>query len=289
MPKLSLHASQLSLSTGSLARVAGGNPDLLIERLGQVEPPGVEVLLFGRWSDDIDGSADKARAADLRVWTVHGEKRIGGKFGRPDRAEQAEGQRLFVDAVRFCERVGCPYLSTHLWDLPDSDADLARNLAALAEVHDEARRRGVTVLIEVIPTRHHEPLENMARVVDALGDEALFTIDFEFLSWNRPIEEQLPAIVDAFGERIVNLHIRDYDGKPFSDEGKRRYVRPGAGRIAFERVFDLLHQKARPRIYTLEGSYDAAGDWAGQVADDLARVAGWMAGAHQAGKAEQGA
>ncbi|HEX6971934.1 MAG TPA: TIM barrel protein [Limnochordia bacterium] len=271
MPTISTAPSEsvASLSTGSLARVVkAADPRALAALVAKLAPPGIELLVYSAWSEALPAAVRAFEPLDVPIRTVHGEKRIGGGFGSPDPALRRAGIDQFKRSADLAAAVGSRYLSIHLWDLPDSDDDLERNLDAYAEVQPFARARGLTVLFEVIPCRKRAPLDNMRHVVRALGPEALFTLDYEFLSWHGPIETQLPAIVAEFGQRIVNLHVRDYDGAPFDADRRRRYVRPGAGRIPFGAVEAALAAAPRARIFTLEAAYSGDG-WEAELGCDL--------------------
>lgn len=263
----------VSLSTGSIAPVVGSkDPFKVAEHLRRLAPPGIELLVYSAWDDALASATRAFSELPLPVRTVHGHKQIGGGFGSRDADKKQVALDQFKRSAELANAVGSPYLSIHLWDLPDSDEDLDRNLDAYGEVRPIARALGVTVLFEVIPCRKHEPIENMRHIVRALGPEALFTIDCEFLSWHGPIEAQIPRIAAEFGERIVNLHVRDYDGQPFDAAKRRRYVRPGQGRIPFAAVCDALSAAPRPRIFTLEAAY-AGEAWEAELLADLAFVA----------------
>lgn len=263
-----------SISTGCIASLLRDqDPKSLASIVEALAAPGLEVLLLSRWSERIDQMATLFKQVEAPVHSVHGDKRIGGCFGHSDPDERTRGIENFKLAVNFASKVGAPYLNIHLWDLPDSDDNLDRNIQTFEGVSSYARDHGVRTLIEIVPCRRNSPLENMERVVDALGDDAAFTIDFEFLSWSRPIEEQIGEIGRRFGSRILNLHVRDFDGAPFSAEGRRRYVRPGQGRIPYSTVVKALENSAVSRVVTLEAAYREP-DWTDLIRSDLNFVRG---------------
>ncbi len=263
-----------SISTGCIASLLRDKDlDGLSQIVENLRAPGLEVLLLNSWTERIGEIATLFKEVAAPVHSVHGDKRIGGCFGHSDPAERERGIRSFKLAVDVAAQVGAPYLNIHLWDLPDSDDNLDRNLETYERVRAYARENGVRPLIEIVPCRRNTPLENMDRVVEALGDDAAFTVDFEFLSWSQPIEEQIDAIGERHSARILNLHVRDFDGEPFSAEGRRRYIRPGHGRIPYERVIKALEHSAVSRVITLEASYRES-HWAQLIHEDLNFVRG---------------
>lgn len=260
-----------SVSTGCIASLLRADDTAtLAKTVEALGAPGLEVLLVSRWMESMDQAVDLFERVDAPVRTVHGEKRIGGCFGHTDPDERARGIANFKKGIDFAAQVGAPFLNIHLWDLPDSDDHLERNIETFSEVKSYAKDHGVRALIEVVPCRKNSPFENMQRVVDALGEDAVFTIDLEFLSWAAPIEDQIDDIARMFGPRILNLHVRDYDGQPFNSEGRRRYVRPGHGRIPYARVASALaaHPQPAERVVTLEAAYREP-NWPDLVQEDL--------------------
>ena len=82
-----------------------------------------------------------------------------------------------------------------------------------------------------------------------------FTLDLEFASWNNEI-----ADVTKFADRISNVHIRDYNGSPVDDKGRRHYCLPGMGKTDFNFAFSELKRHDYKGIFTLEARHYSTKD-----------------------------
>lgn len=296
----------VACSTGSLARYPGGNdPVTLAGYLRRLEADAAEVLFYGRWRDDLPRAASAFRDCGLPIAVVHSEKNLGGAFGSADPAVVADGQRRFLDAAWLAEQVGARKLVLHLWDKPDSDRFLERNLAALAALLPRARDAGLTVCLETIPCDVSNPVDNVLRCLEYFGgadapssaDDGgpssgatvvrqgaglAVTLDLEFLGWHGCVERGVSGVfAPARGALagVADVHVRDYDGRPFTPEGRRRYIDPGEGLLDFPAIFGALVRDGFSGPYTYEGSTDhppADGDVAA-VNTVLHRMRAWLA------------
>ena len=231
-----------------------------------------EVLLFQSWPDARE-AARMIAGARRPVAVVHGEKRVGGLLGSEDLGQRRLGQDLVRAALDAAAILEAPCVNIHLWDLPDSDRHLDRNVEALAEILPEVWASGIHLLVETIPCQAGVPWRNAQTALDfadALaassglplpGGEALgVNIDLEFLSWHDGLAEALERCVPVWGARMRNVHVKDHDGRPFDEQGRRRYVNPGDGRLDFPWVFGRLHQASYAGPLMFEGNVTRAGD-----------------------------
>ena len=249
-----------------------------------------EVLLFGSWTD-MPAAARTIASAARPVAVVHGEKRVGGLLGSAQPEEQRRGQQLVLTAVEVARILGAPAVNIHLWDLPDSDRNLERNLQALDEILPEVWQSGIRLLVETIPCQADVPWRNVDRALDFAESRARsagirpvsgqvlgVNLDLEFLSWHDGVRVALEERVPAWGPRLGNVHVKDHDGHPFDADGRRRYVNPGDGQLDYAWIFGRLRDSGYGGPLMFEGNVTRAGDRQAALAATelyLERIRGW--------------
>jgi sugar phosphate isomerase/epimerase len=263
----------IGVSTGVYSQFPNyASPEAVADGMTRLSADVFEVLLFGSWPDARQAACTIA-SARRPVAVVHGEKRVGGLLGSADPEERHRGQDLVRAALAAAQTLRAPCVNIHLWDLPDSDRHLERNLEALAEILPEVWRTGVHLLVETIPCQSDVPWRNAQRALEfadglaavsparPLDGEALgVNIDLEFLSWHDGLRVALEEYVPAWGRRLRNVHVKDHDGRPFDENGRRRYVNPGDGRLDYRWVFSCLRDAGYAGPLTFEGNVTRAGD-----------------------------
>ena len=141
-----------------------------------------------------------------------------------DEANRAAGMAL---EKRVLDQIGAweiPIAVLHASYEPVADADRAARLDiardAIADLGEYARRRGVTLAVEVLP---RTCLGNCAREILYLtGEGTLAKVNFDF---NHLLKESHFGFIDAVMPHIVTTHLSDYD---FVDE---KHWMPGIGKI----------------------------------------------------------
>ncbi|TFH07424.1 MAG: sugar phosphate isomerase/epimerase [Candidatus Thorarchaeota archaeon] len=78
------------------------------------------------------------------------------------------------------------------------------------------------------------------------------TIDMEFMHLNG---SDIKWLVTTFGDRIVNIHFRDSDGRLLGDDGRRHYLIPGDGDIDLPSTVKTLHNSGYRGPLTIEVSH----------------------------------
>jgi sugar phosphate isomerase/epimerase len=153
----------------------------------------------------------------------------------------------------LAETLGAELVVLHLWDSPQSDAHLQRNLETLARCHEAASRAGVDLAVETLPSDHRTPLGNIRKVIDTDGRLAV-ALDTEFLA----LHGELTVALDAewlWERRVVrHIHIKDFDGSLRDTNGRRRYLHPGEGDIDFAAVVRTLRRRTFTGTISLESS-----------------------------------
>ena len=279
-------------STGTLARFpSGGDPVTLAGYLRQVDADAIEVLFYGRWREGLESAAGALRECGRPIPVVHAEKNLGGAFGSADPDKVADGQRRFLDALWLAEALGARKLVLHLWDRPDSDRFLERNLDSLAALLPRARDAGVTTCVETIPCDAGNPVDNVQRCLDHFGSsfstgpggDLAVTLDLEFLGWHDCVDRAVGASFGAgtgASTLVANVHVRDYDGQPFAADGRRRYVDPGEGQLDMPGIFGTLLRQGFQGPFTFEGAalpaHDAPDDPLRNVNRVLHRMRSWL-------------
>ncbi len=82
-----------------------------------------------------------------------------------------------------------------------------------------------------------------------------FTLDLEFAAWNDDV-----ADIVKFADRISNVHIRDYNGSPVDENGRRFYCLPGLGNTDFAFAFRELKKRNYNGLYTMEARHYSTKD-----------------------------
>lgn len=168
-------------------------------------------------------------------------------------AARDEGAARLVENVRLAETLGAELVVLHLWDSPESDANLERNLETLARCHEAASRAGVAFAVETLPSDHRTPLGNIREVID-IDERLVVALDTEFLA----LHGELTILLDAdwlWERRVIrHVHIKDFDGSLRDANGRRRYLHPGEGDIDFDAVARTLKRRTFTGTVSLESS-----------------------------------
>jgi sugar phosphate isomerase/epimerase len=240
------------LPTGSVTR----KPDFTDHRriLEHPPPAELELSIYDGWAehviDDLQG---------LPIVTAHAEKTIGATLSGDDPALEQ-----FALNCRIASELGAEKLVFHLWELPDGDRYLERNLAHLPGLLDTAEEHGLTLAVETIPCSVGTPVENVLRACER-DSRCHATLDAEFLALHGQLDRGR-----ELGDRIAHVHVKDFDPAVWGTK-PRRYLLPGEGVLDLDRWLEGL---AYDGTLTLElsavrddGSIDVA---------RLESAAGWL-------------
>ena len=107
--------------------------------------------------------------------------------------------------------------------------------------------------VETIPGSKADPLSNVRRTVDH-DERCAVALDTEFLALYQQLETALNSDWLWQGSKVRHIHIKDFDGRPFSDDQRRRYLHPGEGYIDFIHFFAALKQRRFAGNISLEAS-----------------------------------
>jgi sugar phosphate isomerase/epimerase len=178
-----------------------------------------------------------AANADLAVASVH------ALFGReydlssPDAEIRRQGIETVRDALDAAGMLGARFVVVHSSSEPIEPEDREERFglvrSALADLTQDSRRTDVVIAVELLPrTCLGNTSEELLRLIDGL-DASCFGVclDTNHLM-DRP--HTLPDVVVELGERLVALHLSDYEGV---DE---QHVLPGKGVIDWRSFLEAL-------------------------------------------------
>ncbi|MBW3587890.1 MAG: sugar phosphate isomerase/epimerase [Actinobacteria bacterium] len=208
---------------------------------------GIEILVTRRMVGSLKQAVDKLGASSIRCPTIHGPKRVGAALPSPEAVVQLD------EAAWFAAAIGAREVVLHLWDLPESDTDLAGRLDAVVIAADLADKHGVRMLIETIPCQASTPLRNIQRVLEREPRVGV-ALDTEFLAIHNELEEAFASDWLWADGHVRHVHIKDYDGNTSEPDGTRRYLMPGDGLIDFPSAFKALEDRGFSGAVSLEAA-----------------------------------
>jgi sugar phosphate isomerase/epimerase len=202
------------LSTGAVSRYPQyPEHDRIVQHAPRVE---LELVIYPGWDErvveDLQG---------LSFPTAHAEKSIGATLSGDE--PNFDGFRL---SCGIAAGVGAKLLVIHLWELPDGDRYLDRNLARLPALLDIADASGLVLAVETIPTSVGSPIDNVLRACE-IDDRCRATADTEFLALHGELERAA-----ELGDRLAHIHAKDFDREIAWDPRRwNRYLIPGEGSL----------------------------------------------------------
>ena len=240
------------LPTGTVTR----SPDFSDHRriLEHTPPTELELSIYGSWDesvvDDLHG---------LPIVTAHADKRIGATLS----GDEPAFDRFALDC-RIAKALGAGLVVLHLWELPDGDRYLDRNLDRLPALLDIADEHALTLAVETIPCTVGTPLDNVRRAWER-DERCRVTLDTEFLGAAGQLES-----AHELRELVAHVHVKDFDPEVWGTK-PRRYVLPGEGILDID---GFLEQLGWDGTLTLEMSAVTADG--GVDTDRLESAAAWL-------------
>jgi sugar phosphate isomerase/epimerase len=239
------------LSTGAVTRPEF--PDHA--RIRQYDlPVGLELVLRQSWDErvieDLHG---------LLIVAAHAEKSIGATLS----GDEPALARFDLDC-RIAAALGAELIVLHLWELPDGDRYLERNLDHLPGLLDTAEEQGLTLAVETIPCTVGTPLDNVRRAFER-DPRCRITLDTEFLA----VHGQLDDAIDL-AEVVAHVHVKDFHPDIWGSR-PRRYLLPGEGVLDLDGFLERL-----PYDGTVTLEMSAVTDDGGVDAGRLAEALAWL-------------
>jgi sugar phosphate isomerase/epimerase len=203
------------LSTGAVTR----GPDFTDHQriLRHIPPDELELVIYADWDERV---VDDLRG--LPIVAAHADKRIGATL-----SGDAPALDRFELDCRIASALGAEILVLHLWELPDGDRYLKRNLEHLPRLLDVAEEHSLTLAVETIPCSVGSPVENVRRACER-DPRCRVALDTEFLAAHGELDR-----AHELAERVAHVHVKDFDPR-FWMRGPRRYLLPGEGDLDVE-------------------------------------------------------
>lgn len=234
----------------------------LLDELNYINCPGFEFMIYSIWAERYGDVARELSLGGFRFDSMHGPKQTGRLLSEDDPADHKRAQDMLRKSIDTAREIGASVLTIHLWDQNSTDPKLKRNLDSLYELRDYALERDVKVSVEFIPhTKGGGYVPTAEYLYHNLDPAFSFTLDLEFAAWNDEI-----ADMARFADRISNVHIRDYNGSPVDEKGRRHYCLPGTGNTDFVFAFQELEKNGYNGLYTLEARHYSTEDVNGSLA-----------------------
>ena len=231
--------TQLLCSTGTFSHYPDHTGYQAIQKYGPgLQVDGFELMFYPAWYGDIKHIATELRTTNLRFPAMHAEKNIGTALGQADPVMRERGIHMLEENAQLASLLGCKLIVLHLWNWPELDDDLDKNLSTLSQCYDIAERSNIELALETIPGRHFDPLTNVQKALKR-DARSHFALDTEFLYNYGQIETVFETPWLWEGNRLHHVHIKDSSGQPFID-GQRVYLHPGEGHINFAHFFKQL-------------------------------------------------
>lgn len=234
----------------------------MLEEMEHINCSGFEFLIYSIWMEYYRQVGRELKAAGVRFDSMHGPKQTGRLLSDDDPEKRKQAVELIRESIDAAHELDISVLTTHLWDQNSTDPKLERNLDSLYELKDYAVDRGVSIAVEFIPhTQGGGYVPTAEYLYHNLDPAFSFTLDLEFAAWNDDMGEMV-----KFADRISNVHIRDYNGSPVDEDGRRFYCLPGLGGTDFAFAFQGLKENGYNGFFTLEARHYSTKD----VNDSLA-------------------
>ena len=226
MLRIGLSSCGFPLTEESFAGLAAAGIDCIELSLHYTKHPAI----------DYKGTERLARAHGVSLWSYH------LPFAPPDVLDIASTDETvrrhtvayLSELVKKGADIGIRYFVVHPSSEPKSEgaareAEMNAAMASLASLAECAAREGGVIAVEDLPRSClGRSTEEIARLLSA--DERLRVC---FDTNHLLIDDNL-RFVEALGEKIVTLHVSDYD---FVDE---KHWLPGEGRVDFHALYEAL-------------------------------------------------
>ncbi len=236
----------------------------MLDELDYINCPGFEFLIYSSWMKYYRQVGRELKANGVRFDSMHGPKQTGRLLSEDDPEKHKQAKELIKDSIEAAHEMDIHVLTVHLWDQNSTDPKLERNLDSLYELKDYAVDHGVSISVEFIPhTRGGGYVPTAEYLYHNMDPAFSFTLDLEFAAWNNEMADMV-----RFADRISNVHIRDYNGSPVDENGRRFYCLPGLGKTDFAFAFRGLKERNYSGLFTLEARHYSTKD----VNDSLAML-----------------
>lgn len=199
---------------------------------------------------DWDTVADAIHKRGLIINSVHLPFSRKLSISHPEKENRDQSMELNISIMRAAAAHGVKIAVVHPSTEPNTEEDRPRimsyakdNLKILAQIGAEL---GMTVAVEDLPRTCLG--RNSADMLELLSADDRLRVCFDT---NHLLSQPIAECVRAIGDKIVTLHVSDYD---FIDE---RHLLPGELDIDWVEFMDLLDEIGYTGVFNYEVSGDA--------------------------------
>ncbi|HKF14242.1 MAG TPA: sugar phosphate isomerase/epimerase [Gaiellaceae bacterium] len=153
---------------------------------------------------------------------------------------------------RTAAALGAKTLVLHLWELPNGDEQIERNLEELPSCLDTADAYNVSLAVETIVGSSGTSLANLRLALER-DPRCGATLDTGFLAFHGQLAESISAEWLWTDKRVRHVHIKDFDGR-LRAGGRRRYLLPGEGALDLNAFLGGLVERGYGGAITVEAS-----------------------------------
>lgn len=206
---------------------------------------GIELFIAQVFNDEmINILLNESLKYQGKVLTLHSPKNILHKSFK----------EIFPSLSRLIKKAGQHYIPVIVLHPPfrsSVDSLLKTIFPIFDKMVDYSIKYNVTLTIENVPYLPNPPLFYES-LINRYSQNVGITIDTEYLFSTEFSIEKYPTSILKY---LKNVHVRDYDGQSFDDEGKRKYLRLGEGNIIFSQIFNKLKEINYNGPLTIETSF----------------------------------
>lgn len=207
-----------------------------------------ELIIYPNWEESLSQCRDIILKKKLPVVSVHADKTIATLLS--NKSSFSAGYKKLKQNLIFAEEINAEYIVFHLWEKPRYEENIDEILKILQYEKNKYLKK-TRISIETVPSNTIEIVALLNQCLTYIPD-ATITLDTELFSWISNLNKFFKA--SNIVNKLLNVHIRDYDGKPFDDNRKRRYLPIGAGKIDFDQLFQQLQNINFQGNLTIESS-----------------------------------
>ncbi len=206
---------------------------------------------FGE-EENLDWDAIKAEAlrTGMRLNSYHLPFKRSYTISDPDEERRQEVVANNIRLMRLAAAAGVKIMVVHPSTEPIADKErplqMAQSKKSLKALAEAAQELGVTVAVEDLPRTCLG--RDAADMKELLSADSRLRMCFDV---NHLLRDSHKNVVDTVGDKIVTLHISDYD---FGDEC---HFVPGVGCIDWKALVELLEGVDYNGVFMYEVSFDA--------------------------------
>jgi sugar phosphate isomerase/epimerase len=224
----------------------------ILEHGAKLGTSSLELSIHAAWYGHLDEVVEDLRSSSFSFPVVHAEKGIGSALGSDDADEIDDAHQKLEVNCRAAAAVGAKTLVLHLWEMPNGDEKIERNLEQLPSCLDTADAYKMVLAVETIVGNSGTSLANLHLALER-DPRCAATLDTEFLGFHGQVAESISAEWLWADNRVRHVHVKDFDGR-LQLGGERRYLLPGEGSLDLQGFLAGLAERGYNGAITLESS-----------------------------------